>query len=75
MNPWGDRVLRTFEDKTPVLYRFNASFRQKDDDGSGHNPQVVFIDPETGQPPTGLVPGTGFKTIPWYLFAEFNSLP
>lgn len=62
-------------DKTPVLYRFNGSFRQKDDDGSGHNPQVVFIDPETGQPPTGLVAGVGFKTIPWYLFAEFNALP
>lgn len=61
--------------QTPVLYRYNASFRQKDDDGSGQQPQVVFIDPETGQPPPGLVAGVGYKTIAWYLGAEFNALP
>ena len=61
--------------QTPVLYRYNASFRQKDDDGAGQQPQVVFVDPETGQPPPGLVSGVGYKTIPWYLGAEFNALP
>lgn len=60
----------------PVLYEYNASFRHKDDGGGeGHDPQIVFIDPETGQPPPGLVAGEGFKTIPWYLRAEFNALP
>lgn len=61
--------------QTPVLYRYNASFRQKDDDGSGHDPQVVFHDRESGEPPVGLVAGVGYKTIPWYLRVEFNALP
>lgn len=61
--------------QSPPLYRFNASFRQKDDDGSGHDPQVVFIDPESGEPPPGLVAGVGYKTVPWYIRADFNALP
>lgn len=63
-------------DQTPPLYEYNAHFRHKDDnDGAGHDPQVVYIDPETGQPPPGLVEGEGYKIILWYFQAEFNALP
>ena len=60
----------------PPLYEYNAHFRHKDDeDGAGHDPQVVFVDPDTGEPPPGLVAGEGYKIITWYRQAEFNALP
>lgn len=55
--------------RTPPLYRFTASFSFNPD---GFDPQVVYIDPETGRPPPGLVEGQGYKTIEWYEEADFD---
>lgn len=38
------------------------------------NPQVVFIDSETGKPPKDLVEGTGFKTIRSHEEVNFESI-
>lgn len=60
----------------PVTYKYSMKFRYKDDGtGAGWNPQVIFIDPETGEPPTGLVEGVGYKVIPWYIQVSFAGLP
>lgn len=67
---------------TPVTYDFTANFRQKDDgtvndsgEPTGHDPQIIFIDPETGKPPSNLVAGEGYKTVVWYDEAVFGNLP
>lgn len=52
-------------------YRFTFSFQYKE---QGWQPEVVFVDPNTGQPPPDLVSGTGRKTITWYPSVDFNSL-
>lgn len=44
-----------------------------------HNPDtwdpiIVFIDETTGQPPKGLIPGTGIKKIAWHVEADFTDL-
>ncbi len=52
-------------------WRFNYRLRNNPD---GFDPQVVFIDPETGRPPPGLVQGTGYKTILWHVALNFASL-
>lgn len=46
------------------VFRFNPN---------GWNPQVVFIDPETGKPPTGLVANVGYKSVSIYDTADFGS--
>ena len=51
-------------------YRFNFTFEYRDD---GWDPSVVFIDPETGEPPDGLVDGTGVKTVTYYATKDFNT--
>lgn len=60
----------------PVTYKYSMKFRHKDDGtGAGWNPQVVFTDPETGEPPAGLDSVNGYKVIPWYLRVSFEGLP
>ena len=62
----------------PPTWKFSMTFNHKDDGSSpviGHQPQAVYIDPDTGQPPPGLVPDEGFQVIPYYQVANFNSLP
>lgn len=39
-----------------------------------HDPQVYFKDPDTGQPPDGLVAGLGYKTITWHDALDFAAL-
>lgn len=51
-------------------YRFTFSFEYRED---GWDPTVVFIDPETGEPPDGLVDGTGVKTVVSYATKDFNT--
>ena len=55
----------------PSTWRFTYRFKF---DPEGHDPAVVFIDPETGQPPPGLIEDEGFKTVPYYQAADFNLL-
>lgn len=59
------------QDTIPFTYRVVYNFRQNPD---GFDPQVVFIDPETGNPPPNLTPDEGYKTIPWYTSLNFNLL-
>ncbi len=40
----------------------------------GHQPNVVFQDARTGRPPPGLVWLSGYRTVPWYLYQDFNTL-
>jgi hypothetical protein len=39
-----------------------------------HDPQVYYKDPDTGQPPNGLVAGVGYKTIQWHQAMNFTAL-
>ena len=61
------------EDEIPT-WRVSFQFRLRDGDITPWDPRVVYIDPETGQPPTGLVDGIGFKIVPWYLSIDFNNI-
>jgi hypothetical protein len=51
-------------------YRFTFNFEYRED---GWDPTVVFIDPETGEPPDGLVDTEGVKTVTWYPTKNFNT--
>lgn len=51
-------------------WRCSYTFRYNPD---GHDPQVVFIDPESGRPPPGLVAGVGYKTVEQYDQATFGT--
>ena len=50
-----------------VTYEF-----QKNDDG--WDATVLYIDPDTGRPPIGLVEGEGIKTVQVYRMADFGQL-
>lgn len=52
---------------TPT-YRFRFELRYNPD---GHDPTVVYIDPDTGRPPPGLT-NLGLKTIEWYDDFDFT---
>ena len=52
-------------------WRFSYRLRNNPD---GFDPQVIFIDPETGRPPPGLVQGTGYKTILWHAAFDFGNV-
>lgn len=51
-------------------YKFRWGFQNNADTWL---PVVVYIDPETGRPPDGLVADQGIKTVPWYFERDFNS--
>lgn len=53
----------------PPKWRFNFSFTHR---AEGWNPDVVFIDPTTGKPPSGLVEGEGYKTIEYFETKDFG---
>jgi hypothetical protein len=40
----------------------------------GWNPTVIFTDERTNRPPTGLVPGTGYKTVEKHRPVNFESV-
>ena len=54
----------------PVDAKFTIEFQHN---ASGWQPEVVYIDPRTGKPPPDLVADTGYKTVTWYLTADFAS--
>jgi hypothetical protein len=49
-----------------VSARFSRSTR------ASINPDVIFIDPNTGQPPPDLVANTGYKTVDYYATVDFD---
>lgn len=55
----------------PPSWRYRFDFRHRVE---GHDPTVIYIDPETGAPPPGLTAGVGIKTIEWYEEADFHEL-
>lgn len=52
-------------------YLFTLEFQHNPDTWS---PTVVFIDERTGKPPTGLVAGTGYKTISKHRLVNFETV-
>lgn len=52
-------------------YRFRFQFTHR---AGGWQPAVAFVDPETGNPPPGLVAGTGYKTVNHYHEIDFNTV-
>ena len=59
--------------RIPPTWRYRYAFQRTTDEG-GWQPQAIYIDPETGQPPPGLVEGIGYLTVPWYLYVNFGNL-
>lgn len=61
---------------SPKKWRFNFVFRRKrrsiDDTEPAHQPQVIYIDPETNRPPPELVEDVGYKTVTWYPSRNFG---
>ena len=55
----------------PPLWEMTYDFEF---DPEGHNPAVVYIDPETGRPPPGLVDGEGVRGVLHYYQSNFDSL-
>ena len=55
-------------------WRVGFQFRLRDGDILPWDPRVVYIDAETGQPPSDLQDGIGFKIIPWYFSINFNNI-
>jgi len=58
---------------SPRTWEFTFQF-QFNNEPYGWRPRYSFIDPRTGRPPTGLVEGTGKKTLTWYSARDFNEL-
>jgi hypothetical protein len=62
---------------SPKKWRFQFVFRRKrrdsEDAEPAHQPQVIYIDPETNRPPPDLVPDVGFKTVTWYPSRNFGA--
>ena len=56
----------------PPKFAFTYHFRHNTD---GWQPQIVYIDPETGRPLPDAILDQSFKVIPWYGTANFNALP
>lgn len=54
----------------PGRYKFRFEFQLNLDTW---DPSVVFIDERTGRPPAGLVPGVGYKTIPYHARINFSA--
>ena len=58
-------------DANDPFYQFTFQFSYK---RGGWNPDAVFTDARTGKPPSGLVEGTGYKTVDSYLYSNYNKL-
>jgi hypothetical protein len=63
----------TFDDSgmTEVAYEYTWEFRY---DKNGWKPEVDWVDPETGNSPTGLQLGTGYILVDHYDSADFGPL-
>lgn len=55
----------------PNVWRITLTFVYNPD---GHKPGAIFIDPETGEPPPGLVMGMGIKFVDTYEAVDFATL-
>lgn len=53
------------------LYRMTYEIRRNPD---GFDPQVIWIADDKHEPPPDLVPGTGYKTIPWHTAISWTPL-
>ena len=49
-------------------YKFRIEWQYNEDTW---DPDVVFIDKRTGQPPPNLIKGIGYKSVPWNLGVDF----
>jgi len=56
---------------SPKKWKFSFEFLL---DGAGHQPDVIYRDPNTGSPPSDLVQGVGYYTASWYPGFDFNEL-
>lgn len=52
-------------------WNFRYDFRHK---GEGHDPDVWYVEADTGEPGVDLIEFVGKKKIPWYLTANFAAL-
>jgi hypothetical protein len=52
-------------------YRFGFQLQHNPD---GWDPQVIYVDPETGRPPADLVANLGYKTIAWHNAVNFGAV-
>jgi hypothetical protein len=55
---------------TPKRWRMNYEFEFQRE---GWDPDIIFTDPETGEPPPDLVLGEGYKTVTVYPTKSFSS--
>lgn len=55
---------------TPQVWRFTFEFEYNRD---GWQPLAYYIDKESGRAPSGLVDGTGKKTVTWYTLQDFTT--
>ena len=55
----------------PQLWSFFFGF-SLDENGWDSQTTLVFIDPDTGQPPDGIAEGNGLLTVPYYDTKNFN---
>lgn len=55
----------------PAYYKFFFEFQH---DPQSWIPQVVYIDPRTGKPPTGIILGEGAKYVDYYPARDFRVL-
>ena len=58
-------------DGTNGRYEFSIEFQHNPD---GWDPTAVFLDDRTGKPPSGLVQGTGYKTVSRYQLVDFEAI-
>ncbi|MBU0846506.1 hypothetical protein KKH23_04900 [Patescibacteria group bacterium] len=56
---------------SPRTWKFVFEFLYDGSEG-GHQPDVVFRDPNTGLPPDDLIPGVGYYTATWYPSVDFG---
>ncbi|MCP4539825.1 MAG: hypothetical protein GY832_22020 [Chloroflexi bacterium] len=63
-----EEITRT---ATTMDWKFSFEFTY---DPTGHDPQIVFIDPTTHRPPINLVANVGYKTVSYYPLTDFNYL-
>lgn len=57
-----------YTNTNPYVFEFSFTFLH---DWRGQQPGAVYINPNTGKPPVGLVQGVGYKTFTWYPSREF----
>jgi hypothetical protein len=58
-------------DEFDPFYQFTFQFSYR---RGGWQPDAVFTDQRTGKPPSGLVDGTGYKTVEIYPYRNYNEL-